>query len=414
MEKMKNKHEIYCVNEDAVERYDLDAIRRIMDFFGGLSSAIACSHKDIGFLSIVGSLGRGFWDYYSSDYISIQEGLSSLIADEAVNQIVLFIDSPGGMASGLFSLCSYIKTASEIKPIHAFINGMACSAAYAIATACSDITIEPDSETGCCGAIGHVFKIDEEFEKSHYGFIEKIFRSKNAPRKCMSPLDDEKAELEYQQSIDECGDQYLAFVAAERGVDLNTAKISFGEGRVVTASYALAHGMVDKVATWADYSTGLVGSVEDVSIANNSDSSLSVKEESEGAEMDIEKMSAEERQTAFDSLIQANPELLSSIKEKAAKDERERVTALNAMKNGVAGYDAIIDSAIAEGKGENETKIALFDYLSLNPAVAKDEAEPKTGAVLDALAGSDQSITPIQNGLSEFEQVMRKVEEERK
>lgn len=390
---------VYCINEDAVDRFTVDAIRRVSDIWNGYEF----SASKYGFVSAVGPLGRGFWDFEQTDYISLQKAISRFLDSESIEEIVLFIDSPGGMAAGLFSFCEYLTKAE--KPIHAFINGMACSAAYAIACACTDITIEPDAETGCCGAIGHVYKRDEAYMKSKLGIIEKVFRSHNAPRKCINPIDDEQEAKEYQALIDECGDDYLSFVASERGIDIKTAAKSFGEGRVVTAKYALENGMVDRIATWSEFADELIGS-------NNS--SLSAEEESEGADMDITKMSAEERKEAFETLIAAEPELLSPTKEKAAKDEQARITKLIALKNGNGSYDKIVDEAISNGKDETETKLALFDFLQTHPNSSKPLEKDEKNPALQALVDADQRVNPSRGNKTaaeaEEDSVMAEVE----
>ena len=396
--KMTDITNVYCINEDALDRYTADFARRLSEIYSGHSF----SATKYGFVSIVGALGRGFWDFEQTDYVGLQRSISMMLDDENIEEIILFIDSPGGIASGLFSFCEYLKKSE--KPIHAFINGMACSAAYAIACACTDITIEPDAETGCCGAIGHVYKRDEAYMKSKLGIIEKVFRSHNAPRKCINPIDDEQEAKEYQTLIDECGDNYLSFVASARGIDIKTASKSFGEGRVVTAQYALDNGMVDRIATWADFAGELIGS-------NNS--SLSAEEESEGADMDITKMSAEERKEAFEALIAAEPELLSPTKEKAAKDEQARITKLMALKNGNGSYDKIVDEAISSGKDETETKLALFDFLQIHPNSSKPEEKAEKNPVLQAFVDADQRVNPARGNKTaaeaEEESVMAEV-----
>lgn len=74
--------------------------------------------------------------------------------DRAVRGILLDIDSPGGEVSGCFALAEEIFNGSAReggKPVWAFANEMACSAAYALACVC-DRVFMPD--TGVIGSVG--------------------------------------------------------------------------------------------------------------------------------------------------------------------------------------------------------------------------------------------------------------------
>ena len=96
-------------------------------------------------IPVVGTLGD--WNPYSYITGMIEDALSM----EKVDSIVLMINSPGGAVAGLFDTCRYIEKASKKKKCTAYVTGMACSAAYAIATACDEIYMMEDAEVGSCG-----------------------------------------------------------------------------------------------------------------------------------------------------------------------------------------------------------------------------------------------------------------------
>lgn len=71
-----------------------------------------------------------------------------------VGAILLDIDSPGGEVSGCFDFARKLRSMSARsggKPIVAFANEMACSAAYAIASQCDAVMT---TQTGMVGSIG--------------------------------------------------------------------------------------------------------------------------------------------------------------------------------------------------------------------------------------------------------------------
>jgi signal peptide peptidase SppA len=71
-------------------------------------------------------------------------------ANPNISAIILNIDSPGGTVDGTETLANTVKAAT--KPVVAFVDGMAASAAYWIASACSEIIAS--SNTDIIGSIG--------------------------------------------------------------------------------------------------------------------------------------------------------------------------------------------------------------------------------------------------------------------
>jgi len=79
-------------------------------------------------------------------------------ATDSIEKVVLHIDSGGGSVDGTFELADYIKN-SFSKPITAFVDGMAASAAYAIACACDEVVAS--HETAEVGSIGVCISITD-------------------------------------------------------------------------------------------------------------------------------------------------------------------------------------------------------------------------------------------------------------
>lgn len=88
-------------------------------------------------------------------YDQIDAILKDAIANEEVSAILLDIDSPGGEVAGCFDFARKLRGMTAqgggSKPIIALANEMACSAAYAIASACDAVMT---TETGIVGSIG--------------------------------------------------------------------------------------------------------------------------------------------------------------------------------------------------------------------------------------------------------------------
>lgn len=86
-------------------------------------------------------------------YDSIEQTFADALANHAVDSVVLSLDSPGGSVAGLFECVRRMREAAQTagKPVVAYIDEQACSAAYALACVADEI-VTP--ETGMLGSIG--------------------------------------------------------------------------------------------------------------------------------------------------------------------------------------------------------------------------------------------------------------------
>jgi signal peptide peptidase SppA len=84
-------------------------------------------------------------------YDGIRTQVMAAMMDPMVKGIALYMESPGGEVAGCFDLANFIRAAAAEKPIWSIVDGMAASAAYALASGSSRITA---SSVGLVGSIG--------------------------------------------------------------------------------------------------------------------------------------------------------------------------------------------------------------------------------------------------------------------
>lgn len=307
--------------------------------------------------------------FSNSAYLSLKATIERAIQDESVKVIVLSINSPGGEVAGLMDTAKYIHEKTQTKPIYAYTDSLACSASYLIAAACSRIYSSPFAEIGCCGVICQATDYSE-YEKKN-GFLSKIFRSKNAQKKNLSPFTEE-GEKQIQTRLDELEDGYFEALSMFRGEE-NVEKIKLLEGSTVLGKDALDVGLIDKLSSYEDF-------INDIS-------SLL---ESEGESMDYASMTAEQRAEEFKALCSADSSLLASV----LSEERNRISALNALRKPYCS--ALIDKAIEEGKSAAD--VAL-DVLALaNEENAKVLAEKEALKPIAEIAKETQEVkNPVAN-----------------
>ena len=332
---------------------------------------------------VMGVLGD--WMPYSYITGMIEDALSM----EKVDSIVLMINSPGGAVAGLFDTCRYIEKASKKKKCTAYVTGMACSAAYAIATACDEIFMMEDAEVGSCGCYAHAVEYsDAYFEKE--GFLHRIFRSKCSPKKNCSVITDEAEAEAFQAEIDALGEKYLRYVAKRRKCAYSDALENFGKGGVLMGEKAIAAGMVDGIKTLEELGIeeADTGSTKTNKVATEDGTEINATENNspldggEGDDMDINAMSEEQRRETFEALCSLQPDLTDSIVKSAKDEERKRILALGELRNGSAEVDAIVDSAVEDGRGAEAVAIDIVKAMKS----AKDEVKDRRNAELDSLA----------------------------
>ncbi|HTQ46655.1 MAG TPA: S49 family peptidase [Polyangiaceae bacterium] len=113
------------------------------------------------------------WDSYED----LVARAACAFEDSGVNAVVLDIDSPGGEAAGSMQCHRMLRKLRQQsgKPLYAYANETACSAAYAIASACDEIWL-PD--TGVAGSIGVIATLFDRMKANdREGIIKELITS---------------------------------------------------------------------------------------------------------------------------------------------------------------------------------------------------------------------------------------------
>lgn len=180
-------------------------------------------------------------------YAALRDTFDELVADDAVDAIVLRIDSPGGMASGCFDLVDRIYEARGTKPVHALIDDYAYSAAYAIASACDEIWV---SRTGAVGSVGVVaFHYDWSGNNEQVGVkVTPIYAgARKVDLNPNFPLSEE-ALAEAQKDIDMLYGLFVSTVARNRGLSADVVRST--DAGTFRAQAAIDAGLATQLGTW--------------------------------------------------------------------------------------------------------------------------------------------------------------------
>jgi signal peptide peptidase SppA len=178
----------------------------------------------------------------------IWKSVSEALANPAASSIVLNIDSPGGSVNGVQALAAEIFKARSRKPIIAQVNSLAASAAYWIASACSEIVMTPGATAGSIGVYGLHTDVSEAAKRQGLKFTYVSAGKYKVEGNPYEPLGD-VAYAAQKRLVDGYYGDFTRDVARGRAVKIDEVRNGFGEGRVVKDTEAVRLRMADRVGT---------------------------------------------------------------------------------------------------------------------------------------------------------------------
>lgn len=180
------------------------------------------------------------------------------MADPSVSSIVLDIESPGGSVELIQEAGDEIRAARSKKNVVAVANAFAASAAYWLMSQASEAVVTPSGQVGSIGAVAIHQDVSQALADE--GIKPTIITSSpyKAESSPFAPLSDE-AKQALQENVDAYGAAFIQAVAKGRGVSASTVEKTYGQGRMVRAEPALAAGMVDRIASFDQVISGLLG-----------------------------------------------------------------------------------------------------------------------------------------------------------
>ena len=178
----------------------------------------------------------------------LRSQLQSALNADAVDTILLDVDSPGGSAAGATEFARDVMKARTKKPVVAVAQYTMASAAYWIAAAATEIVASPSAHVGSIG----VYTIHDDLSKA----LAELGIKRTYVAAGKFKVDGNETEplsasaQEYLQSlVDTTHDRFVADISRGRGMSKDDVKTKFGQGRMMSADDALAAGLIDTVAT---------------------------------------------------------------------------------------------------------------------------------------------------------------------
>lgn len=211
------------------------------------------NHNGTAVLNVRGPLLR-----YSSIFTWLVGGTSieqlsldfhAALDDPAVKNIVLAINSPGGQVDGVNEMANMIRAGAQQKPVTAYVDSLAGSGAYWLASAANRIVADETSQLGSIGVLATVYDDRAAAERSGVKRYEIV--STQSPLKRTDPATDQ-GRRQLQQMVDGLAQLFIDKVAGFRGQASATVARDFGRGSLMSARDAIAVGMADSIGSLED------------------------------------------------------------------------------------------------------------------------------------------------------------------
>lgn len=365
-------------------------------------AAYRTTDAGVGIISVVGSLvNRGAYIGAKSNLVSyegIKHQLKLAAADDRVRSVILDLQTPGGEAVGAFEAAEQVRLLAATKPVIAVVNGMACSAGYALASAATEIVT---TETGVNGSIGVVL-LHADFSRAlaNDGITPTLIfagahKVDGNPFEPLPPdvRDSLKAEVDAFYS------QFLNAVEKGRGKRLTAEMARATEARTFIGEQAVAAGLADRLGTFESVLEDLSRAPSGRSTSPTRRTSMSDKQGAPAADE-----SAGITKADHDAAVS---KALQDGRTAGAAAERERMSAIlsaDGMREAPRKLAAAVDLALKSPAMSAEDVVAFVSANVATEATSKPET-PKASldnraSDADPLAATDTAGKPAASGLS--------------
>lgn len=217
----------------------------------GVMDSYAVTAEGVAIVSLSGVMMKGTSKFEDCcNTLAVRQQLRDAAGNNAVASIVLVIDSPGGRIAGTLELANDVRAVDAVKPVHAYVDDMCCSAAYWVAAQARRITSNAVAMVGSLGVfvvLQDVTKMaDAQGIKVHL-ISSGAFKGAGTPG---TPVTSEHL-VEVQRIVDQTNQHFMESVSNGRQMPMDKLHDLF-DGRVHLAGDAKKLGLVDGIQSLDD------------------------------------------------------------------------------------------------------------------------------------------------------------------
>jgi len=208
------------------------------------------SSRGVALIDVRGSMMKSAGSMSdATSTVRVRQQLREALADEAISGVMLIIDSPGGTHAGTADLAADIRKVAASKPVYAYIEDLAASAGYWIASQATRIFA--NSSTAFVGSIGtFIGMYDLSGKAAIEGIKPVVIRSSSIKGAGFpgTPITDEQQAM-YQGLVDAAFGQFASEVKSGRHMTAEQfAAVS--DASMFEASRAMKLGLIDGIQSF--------------------------------------------------------------------------------------------------------------------------------------------------------------------
>lgn len=195
---------------------------------------------------------------YENVYTKLGYGISTQTLKENIKQainsnrnILLVIDSGGGVVNGITDLCDYV--AQNKNRVSAFVKGTAASAAFWLASSCGKIYAERSSRLGSIGVASAIFDAKGFFK--NLGVNAKEIANTLSPNK-RPDLSTDEGEAILRAELDTAADIFISAVSKNLNISKEDVVSKFNQGGTITGEQAYKYGFINALGSLDDFIKG--------------------------------------------------------------------------------------------------------------------------------------------------------------
>ncbi|NTU67974.1 MAG: signal peptide peptidase SppA [Chlorobiaceae bacterium] len=186
----------------------------------------------------------------ATDMAEIQDSIMTAAANKDISGIVLNISSPGGTVAGTPELAESVKAANQKKPVVAYVDDLAASAAYWIASQAESIYASRQAVVGSIGVRMAMYDMSKAYEQAGIKVIPIDTGKFKSAGLAGTEISDEQKQM-YQDIVDAHFSEFKSAVIKGRGMDDNTwDKVK--DAQVFHASKAKSARLIDGISTLSE------------------------------------------------------------------------------------------------------------------------------------------------------------------
>ncbi|NTV25926.1 MAG: S49 family peptidase [Chlorobiaceae bacterium] len=186
----------------------------------------------------------------ASDMGELTSAVNAAASDKSITGIVLNISSPGGTVAGTPELAGAVAAANQKKPVLAYVDDLAASAAYWIASQARGIYASRQAVVGSIGVRMAMYDLSKAYEQAGVKVIPIDTGKFKSAGLAGTEITAEQQQM-YQEIVDAHFRDFKSAVMKGRGMD----EAAFGQvqdAQIFHASKARSVGLIDGISSLAE------------------------------------------------------------------------------------------------------------------------------------------------------------------